>query len=186
MKDKQHTAWHVIEQTTLTDASPWLKVIQEHIQLPNGVEIPDYFRILMPDYVMIFALTPEQQVVTVSHYKHGPQVVSLELPAGYIDPNDSDPLATAKRELQEETGMVSNTWRILGRFFIDGNRGCGWMHGFLAQNATLQHSQTLEKTELLTMQLIPLNELKALWLEGKVQNVAASALIGMALARLNY
>lgn len=179
-----HAAWHILSQTTLADASPWLKVMQEHVQLPNGVEIQDYFRVLMPSYVMIFALTPQQEVVTVSHYKHGPEVVSLELPAGYIEAADIDPLATAQRELREETGMVTDTWRALGRYFIDGNRGCGWMYGFLAQQATPQHAQALETTELLTMRLLPLPDLKAAWLAGNVQNIAASALIGLAVAIL--
>ncbi len=179
-----HAAWQILSQTTLADAQPWLRVVQEHVRLPNGVEMSDYYRVLMPSYVMIFALTPHHEVVTVSHYKHGPQMVSLELPAGYVESDDPDPLATAKRELREETGMSTDSWQAVGRYFIDGNRGCGWMYGFLARNAMPQQAQALESTELLTMQLIPLTVLKAAWLAGKVQNIAASALIGVAVATL--
>lgn len=179
-----HSAWQIINQQTIADATPWLQVVKEHVQLPNGVEISDFYRVLMPAYVMIFALTQNRQVVTISHYKHGPQVVSLELPAGYVEADEADPLATAQRELREETGMIADNWKPLGRFFIDGNRGCGWMHGFLATNATQQHQQALESTELLTMRLRPIEKLRATWLAGGVQNVAASALIGLALAHL--
>lgn len=51
----------------------------------------------------VLALTAEQEVVLVEQFRPGPQQILLELPGGYVDPNE-DPMATAAREFQEETG----------------------------------------------------------------------------------
>lgn len=41
----------------------------------------------------------------------------LELPAGKLDADGEDPLATAKRELAEEIGKRASEWRELKRFY---------------------------------------------------------------------
>ncbi|MDX1449864.1 MAG: NUDIX hydrolase [Acidimicrobiia bacterium] len=38
----------------------------------------------------------------------------LEIPAGKLDPSDDDPLAAARRELDEELGMSAERWESLG------------------------------------------------------------------------
>jgi len=52
------------------------------------------------------AVTERDDVILVRSYKHGPRTVSLAVPAGYIEQGE-EPLAAAKRELQEETGYAS-------------------------------------------------------------------------------
>jgi 8-oxo-dGTP pyrophosphatase MutT (NUDIX family) len=179
--------WEVLARTELLDAWPWLRVYREHVRLPTGVEIADYYRIDMPAYVEIFAVTTDSRVAMVEHYKHGPGMASLELPAGYVeDQRDGNaPINSARRELLEETGLVAPTWQPLGRFFIDGNRGCGWMIGFLATGAVYHQRPQLESTEVLVARLLPLAEVRDLWMSGKMMNVAAAALIGLALAHLS-
>jgi ADP-ribose pyrophosphatase len=169
----------------LYDGSPWVRLIQEHVRLPNGAEIQDFYRVEITPYVAIFALTADQQVAMVEHYKHGPGRVSLELPAGYIE-SDDDPLAAAQRELREETGLVSEHWQPLGRCFIDGNRGCGWMYAFLALDAQRVSTPQLEKTELLTLHFKSLDDIFDLWRQGLIPNVAASQVIGRGLLEIDY
>lgn len=179
-------AWEVLSSKALIDGWPWLRVYQEHVRLPNGVEIPNYWLVEFPGFAQVFAVTPDRQVVLVEQYRHGPGVVALELPAGGFD-TDADakaPLQTAKRELLEETGMVADTWIPLGKFFVDGNRGCGWMHGFLALNAVQQRQPQREATELMHIHLKPLSEIRRLWFDGSIANIATTALVGLALAHL--
>lgn len=177
--------WDVLHQQLLYDASPWLKLSSEHVRLPNGVEIPDFYRIDMASYVIIFAVDTQDRVAMVEHYKHGPQQVSMELPAGYIEPGD-DPLASAQRELQEEAGMVSDAWSSLGSYFIDGNRGCGWMHAFLARHARITGQTAYEPTELIQLHFKPLDAVYNLWQAGQITNATAMAVIGRALLQIGY
>lgn len=177
--------WEVLNQRVIHDAYPWVRLSCEHVRLPNAVEIPDFYRVDISPYVMMFVQTREQQVVMIEHYKHGPQQMSLELPAGYIEPQTT-PLDTAKRELREETGYASNNWQALGKQFIDGNRGCGAVYAFLARDAYLVGQPQREETEIMTLRLLSLNEVFERWQAGGVQNVASMSIIGQSLLALGY
>lgn len=177
--------WEIIERRQVLDASPWLRVYEEHVRLPNGYEITDFHRLEAPNYVKIFAMTPDQQVILIEHYKHGPQKVSLELPAGGVEAHETDPLAAAKRELLEETGMVAEAWQTLGKCYIDGNRGVGWMYAFLATGVTQSQAPMPDPSELQIIHLYSLEKLRELWQNGHVEHVASVAVIGWALAKLS-
>ena len=178
-------AWETVSRTDVFDASPWLHVYRDHVRMPNGVEIPDFYHIHMDDYTMTFALTDDGHVAMVEMYKQGAGQVMLDLPAGAIEQDEiADPLKAAQRELLEETGMVATHWTAIGKYNIDGNHGCGWMYAYLAIGAVCQQSQTLDETELLAAHIIPLEEVRQMWMSGKINCISSAALICLALAHL--
>jgi len=69
----------------------------------------------------IIAIDEEDHVILVSQYRVPLGRRCLELPAGLIGDDDSapgeDPLATAKRELEEETGYQAAQWYSAGEFY---------------------------------------------------------------------
>ncbi|MBN1563471.1 MAG: NUDIX hydrolase [Anaerolineae bacterium] len=175
--------WTTIASEELLARRPWLSVSVEHVRLPNGHEIPDYYKIEMPEWAQVFVLTADGHVAMIEHYKHGPEVISLELPAGYLDPGE-DPETSARRELREETGLAASDWRYLGRYFMDGNRGCGASHIFLAQNAQQVDTPHLEASEIIAQHRLTLDEVRAAWLGGRITNLSTIAAVGLALAAL--
>lgn len=176
-------SWDILDTRQLLDCRPWLAVYAEHVRLPNGHEIADFYRIDLPDWAQTFAVTDDGRVPCVEHYKHGAGRVSLELPAGYLDAGEA-PETAARRELREEVGVEAATWRSLGRFFIDGNRGCGHSHIYLAQQARRTVEPQHEQSEIMTIRWLTLAEVRAAWLGGQVSNIATAAAIGLALAAL--
>ena len=59
-----------------------------------------------------------------------------------------------RRELLEETGHEADHWTWLGGFVVDGNRGCGVGHLYLARGArqvAQPAADDLEEQELLSM-----------------------------------
>jgi ADP-ribose pyrophosphatase len=62
------------------------------------------------DSVAIVALDPAGDLVLVRQLREAARGELLELPAGTVDEGE-DPLATAKRELAEETGLHGGRWR---------------------------------------------------------------------------
>jgi ADP-ribose diphosphatase len=78
----------------------------------------------------------------------------LELPAGLIDPGE-EPIATAARELREETGFVAHDLRPLVAFYTSPGFTDELVHVFLATNLTqdvTQHDEE-EDIELVRMPL---------------------------------
>jgi ADP-ribose pyrophosphatase len=107
------------------------------------------------DTVNVIALTADQEVLLVKQYRFGVQDFVMELPAGLID-RDEDPISTAKRELEEETGYISEEWHYLGFSYINPayvNNGC---HHFVATNAIQKGVLKLDDSETIQVSAIPL------------------------------
>ena len=66
--------------------------------------------------VAIVAVDDERCVTLVRQLREPVRRHLLEVPAGTIEPGE-DPLAAAKRELAEETGLQGGRWSKLGSFF---------------------------------------------------------------------
>lgn len=175
--------WEVLASRELLARPPWLRVLAERVRLPNGHELDAFYRIEMPDWAQIFAMTEDGRVPMVEHYKHGPREISLELPAGYLDPGE-EPLQAAQRELREEVGAEAARWRLLGRFFVDGNRGCGASYVFLAEGAHEVAAPQHEASEIMALHWLTLAEVRAAWRAGRLHNLGTLGAVGLALDAL--
>ena len=69
-----------------------------------------------PGGVCVAALK-DDKFLMVKQYRFGVEKSLLEFPAGLIDPNE-DPMNTALRELQEETGYEASTIIDLGHLYL--------------------------------------------------------------------
>ena len=93
-----------------------LKVHSDTVRLPDGGKaVREY--IDHPDAVAILALTDSGKLVMERQYRYALGRDMIEVPAGKIDPGEP-PLATARRELKEETGYTARTWRHLGTIHL--------------------------------------------------------------------
>jgi len=89
----------------------FLKVTRDRIRLPDGAEtVRELIR--HPGAVVILPLLPDGRVLLERQFRYPNDRVFIEFPAGKIDPGE-DPLATAKRELEEETGYTASEWNFV-------------------------------------------------------------------------
>jgi len=80
---------------------------------PLRADAKDFYVIAPPDWVNVVALTPARELVLVRQFRFGIDEFSLEIPGGMIEPGE-DPVATAVRELREETGFAGARAWLLG------------------------------------------------------------------------
>jgi ADP-ribose pyrophosphatase len=136
--------------------------------------------LITPDFVNIIARTTDGMFVVLHQTKYSVEGETLGVVGGFIEPGE-DPLAAAQRELQEETGYISPQWDSLGAYAVDGNRGCGVAHFFLALDAAFTggaFSDDLEEQELL---LLSETELRQALLAGEFKVLPWTAILGLAL-----
>jgi ADP-ribose pyrophosphatase len=69
-----------------------------------------------PGAVAIVAVDRDDNVVLVRQLREAARKELVELPAGTIDDGE-EPLATAKRELEEETGLRGGEWNEVAAFW---------------------------------------------------------------------
>ncbi len=170
--------WKVLSSRDVLDASPFLKVRVETIELPDGRRIPDYYQLEMPSFACIFAETREGQIIVYRQYRHGPRRVGLVFPGGHLDPGEA-PLDAARRELLEETGFESDAWTYLGGYMVNSNQGGSVSHMFHAtgcRRTAAPRSDDLEETEIL---LLSRDELLAAIGRGDIHLLTQIALIGI-------
>jgi len=89
-----------------------LNVFRDRVSLPDGKEgLREYVK--HPGAVVVIPVLPDGRLVFERQFRYPVGRAFLELPAGKIDPGE-DILRCAQRELQEETGHVTEDWRYLG------------------------------------------------------------------------
>ena len=175
------TDWVVESSTSILRREPWIEVFEEHIRLPNGSRVDDFYTVRLPDFVMVAPLTDDGHVVMVRHYRHGPRRVTYSLPSGFIE-SDESPADAARRELREETGYESETWSDLGRYVVDGNRRCGIEHVFVATGARRAAEPASHDLAETTVELMSTEDaIEKLW-RGDISELPSAA--GLALALL--
>jgi 8-oxo-dGTP pyrophosphatase MutT (NUDIX family) len=172
--------WRIENSRLVYDRSPWLKVWEQDVALPNGATIEGYILTEALDVGLTFAVTEDEQVIVVEQYKHGIGENEVDLPAGYLDEDDPSPLAGTQRELLEETGYASDDWRPLGDFVVDPNRSRNRFYYFLARNVRRVAEPRLDPTEELVLHFVPLADLRD-WLAQRNPSLATmtGALLGL-------
>lgn len=145
----------------------------------------DFFVIDTRDWVNVVPLTPEGHVVMVRQFRHGIRDLTLEVPAGIIDPADPSPAVAAARELREETGYAAAHLDLLGVVHPNPaimNNRC---HIFVARDVVPAGPPEWDGTEELEVVTVPLAGVPELIRSGTVSNaltVTAFQLLALAPA----
>jgi ADP-ribose pyrophosphatase len=173
--------WRVVGRREVFSVPGKISVSVERVELPDGRLVDDYWQIKLADFVVVFAETGAGEVVCLRQYRHGPRRESLELVAGRIDGGDA-PLATARRELLEETGYVSEHWEALGTFTVSATQGIATAYLFRARRAVKRQQPCSGDLEEAAVELLTRDQLVAAMRRGEV--VTGSHLAALAVALL--
>ncbi len=185
MENEKHILqpWKVLKSEMVFEHK-WYKLRRDHVALPNGREMDDYFVSVRPNVVLTFAITPNNEVLFVKQYKHAAAAIFMELPGGVIDEDEKSPQAAALRELLEETGYTSDEVEPLLEVIDNPTKDTNKIYFFLARNTHKIAAQNLDESEDIEVLLVPLHQVEDMVLQGSINVSGSVALCLLALRKL--
>lgn len=169
-----------LAEKPLTEDVAWtgriFNVNRLQVKLPDGREaVRDVVR--HPGAVAIVALTEEGRICLVRQYRTALGRVTVEIPAGKLDPGE-DPLECAGRELREETGMVAEKMAFLTTIASSDGFCDELIHIYMATGLSFAESSP-DADEFINVDLVEVGELVDAVLDGRIED--AKTVVGALL-----
>ena len=152
-------------------------LVGENVTLENGITVDVEF-VEHPGATAVIPLLSETRIVMLKQYRHALKKHIWEIPAGTLDPQESE-LECAKRELGEETGYSAGQWHKLGVITPVPGYSNERIHIYLA--AKLQPvKRNLDDDEIIRVHEIEIDEAFKMIGRGEIQD--AKSIAGLFLA----
>ncbi len=159
--------WKTIRSTPVGDFR--IFKIRSDVKIsPRTGKEHDFFVLESVNWVNVVAVTPDRRLVMVEQYRQGSNTVELEIPGGMMDAGETDPVATAVRELREETGYAGEHARLLGKIYSNPAILSNVTYTVLVENCELKHGVEFDSGEDLTTRLVPVAEIPQLVADEKI------------------
>lgn len=167
--------WQRLSSTYLVKEK-WATLRVDTCDLQNGTVKDDYYVLEYPNWVNAIALTQDNKVIMVRQYRHAGDIVSLEVPGGVID-GDESPEYAIKRELLEETGYSFDHAELIATLYPNPATANNVTYTYLLKGGVKTHEQRLDEHEILNVEEYSIEEVKQLLSGNQIaQALHASAL----------
>ena len=171
--------WQILASKSVYD-HPSLQVSLEKVSLPDGQIITDWPIVQTHDYVNAVVFDSNGRALIFEEYKHGARRYSWQT-IGIDLEKDDNPLAAVEQHLLTTVGYVSSEWRYLGGFVVDGNRGMGTAHFFLALDAKPVATPVTASGNAPPWRWVEMKNLRYALLDGRINvvNCAMNVMLAM-------
>jgi ADP-ribose pyrophosphatase len=158
--------WKTISSKYLV-REKWATLRVDIVDLQNGLIKDDYYVLEYPNWVSAVALTQDNKIIMVRQYRHGGDIISLEIPGGVID-GDESPEDAIRREMLEETGYSFDTAELLASTFPNPATSNNVTHTYLLKGGIKTQEQHLDEHEILLVEEYSIEEVKLLLKDNKI------------------
>lgn len=138
-----------------------------------------------PGAVAVIALTTDKKIVMVEQYRKAMDLSLIEIPAGKMEPGE-DPIVTAARELEEETGYEAEKLDHLISFYTSPGFADEIIHLYVATNITkVENPRAGDEDEFVELHELTLEEAVKLVEEQRIYDAkTAYAVLYMQMKRV--
>lgn len=146
---------------------PYFKIVKTGFSIPGQKKTAYWYLLKRGNYVSILA-KEGNYLYMVELYRFAIEKKSLEFPAGIIEKNET-PREAAKRELEEETGIIAKKLTLLDWYYaFIGMSDCK-SYVFLAENLSF-NKQKLDRSEFgMKIKKVKISDVENLVRKGKIR-----------------
>jgi ADP-ribose pyrophosphatase len=162
---------------------PWATLRYDKCEMPDGRIVDEYYVLEYPNWVNAVAITENNKILMVRQYRHAAAIVSLEIPGGVIDGDESSEHAM-RRELLEETGYQFDSMELLCTVYANPSTANNHTYCFLAKGGKKVQEQSLDEHEELVVEEYTIAEVKQLLADNKIAQALHCTGLFYALVRL--
>jgi 8-oxo-dGTP pyrophosphatase MutT (NUDIX family) len=163
--EEHENPWQTLSSRIVYE-NPWISIRHEEVINPGG-GAGIYGVVHMRNTATgVVPLDAEGYTYLVGQYRYTLNEYSWEIPEGG-SPEGTDPLESAKRELQEETGFSAAKWTILSRIHTSNSVTDEAGFIYLAEELTAGDTAP-EETEDLKVWRLPLKEAVQLVMDNRI------------------
>ena len=169
--------WKVIS-SKITYKNPWMRIREDKVITPLGKE-GIYGLMESSDSVMITVLNDNNELYLIRTFSYPAGSWNWELPGGNTD--GQDPIEASKRELEEETGILANTWQELAKTRVCNGFMTERMITFLAKDLSFTGAKEISSEQIDTAKFLSIEEVDAMIERGEIND--GQSITGIHLAQ---
>jgi len=163
--EKTENPWQKLNTRRIYD-NPWIRVEEDQVINPSGGR-GIYGKVHFKNKAIgIIPIDEHQNTWLVGQYRYALDEYSWEIPMGG-GPLELDVLASAQRELKEETGLTAERWTKILRIHTSNSVTDEEGFVFLAQEL-MQGETEFEETEDLAIKKLPFTEALEMAMNGEI------------------
>ena len=172
--DANNNPWQILTEKEIYD-NPWINVKEFDVINPGGGK-GIYGKVHFKNLAIgIIALNEHHQIALIGQYRFPIEQYSWEIPEGG-GLHGIDPLLSAQRELQEETGLVANNWTKILEMHLSNSVSDELAIVYLATSLQQQQASP-EESESLEFKWVAFEEALQWVMEHKITDAISVAAI---------
>jgi ADP-ribose pyrophosphatase len=152
----------------------YIRVALKDVVLPNGrrttLNVVEH-----PGAVAIVPVFENGDVALIRQFRPSVDEELFEIPAGTLEPGEP-PLATAKREIVEETGYRARSWRKISEFYTAPGFCTELMHVYVARDLAPASAEG-DADEIIEPMRVPLRKALDYVRRGRIRD--AKSIVGL-------
>lgn len=164
--------------TEVAYENPWILVEHNEVITPGGSDGVYGVMRYKNHAIGIVPIDEQGYTYLVGQFRYALGMYTWEIPEGGC-PVGTDTLATAQRELKEETGLVAEDWTQVMEFHLSNSVSDEWGVAYVARKLRQEDAEP-EDTEELKLHRLPLSEAIEMTMDGRITD----ALTILALQRV--
>ncbi len=152
--------WKTLNKEILNDYRIF-KTYSVKRRSPDTGKQGEFFLVEPPNWMTVVPVLKnangEDCFLLVKQYRHGSDSITLEFPAGMVDPGE-DVINTVNRELKEETGYRANNITLVSEINPNPAFMTNKISTFVARDLVLCGGQELDEHEEIESLIVPIKE----------------------------